>query len=276
MNWAAISTVTVLLFLFGICLQTSWQLESLLEHFGNQLEISVYLTPETQGEIVVPMVQNIPHVKEVRAIPKEQAWQSLLAELGIADVEEATEQLEGNPLVDELKAIAENARDVPAIVTQLNRIPGVDRTVYVNEARERLQQVQWGLGWIGIVLTSVLSLTAIAVVTTTLNLIAVARRNELEIMQLVGATKVWIFLPFIFQGIIFGLVGSGLALGLIATLRTVLANLFFVQTDFLKFLTEGLKLSIVQLRLLPVIIFTLGISIGTIGSFFAIRRFSFR
>ncbi|MBP0018482.1 MAG: ABC transporter permease [Cyanobacteria bacterium SBLK] len=276
MNWAAISTITVLLFLFGVCLQTSWQLESLLEHFGNQLEISVYLTPETQGETIIPMVRDIPHVKNIRAISKERAWQSLLEELGIADAEEATEQLEGNPLVDELKAIADSARAVPKIVAQLNRIPGVDRTIYVNEARERLQQIQRGLSWIGIVLTSILSLTAIAVVTTTLNLIAVARRNELEIMQLVGATKVWIFLPFIFQGIIFGLIGGALALILMTTMRALLANLFFVQTDFLKFLTEGLRLSLFQLRLLPIVIFSLGISVGTIGSFFAIRRFSFR
>lgn len=276
MNWAAISTVTVLLFLFGVCLQTSWQLDSLLDHFGNQLEISVYLQPETQGETVMPMVRVIPHIKDVRTIPKERAWQSLLEELGIADVEEATEQLEGNPLVDELKAIADNAKKVPEIVAQLNRIPGIDRIVYVNEARERLQQVQHGLSWIGFALTSVLSLTAIAVITTTLNLIAVARRNELEIMQLVGATKVWIFLPFIFQGVIFGLVGGGFALALITTLRTILSNLFFVQTDFLNFLTEGLKLSALQLTLLPIIIFTLGISVGMVGSFLAIRRFSFR
>ena len=276
MNWAAISTVTVLLFLFGVCLQTSWQLDSLLDHFGNQLEISVYLTPETRGETVMPMVQNIPHIKDIRTIPKERAWESLLTELGLTDVEEATEQLEGNPLVDELKAIADNAQKIPIIVEQLHKIPGVDRIVYVNEARERLQQIQRGLSWLGIVLTTVLSLTAIAVITTTLNLIAVARRNELEIMQLVGATKVWIFLPFIFQGVIFGLVGGGLALVFITTVRALLSNLLFVQTDFLKFLVEGLKLSSLQLRLLPIIIFTLGISVGTIGSFFAIRRFSFR
>ena len=50
MNWAAISTVTVLLFLFGMSLQTSWQLETLLNQFGSQLEVSVYLKPNVSVE----------------------------------------------------------------------------------------------------------------------------------------------------------------------------------------------------------------------------------
>ncbi|NEO25743.1 MAG: ABC transporter permease, partial [Kamptonema sp. SIO4C4] len=77
MNWAAVSTVTVLLFLFGICVQTSWQLDSLLNHFGSQLEISVYLEPDVSGEVIRPQVEQRPDVKEVRLISKHEAWESL-------------------------------------------------------------------------------------------------------------------------------------------------------------------------------------------------------
>ncbi|MDB9314657.1 ABC transporter permease [Spirulina sp. CS-785/01] len=276
MNWAAISTVTVLLFLFGICVQTSWQLDSLLNHFGSQLEISVYLEPDVQGETLLSQVERRSEVKQVRMISKDQAWESLLQELGVTDMEEATQQLEGNPLVDELKVLVKDADTVPRVVEELSAIPGVDRCVYVNEARERFKQLQWGLNWVSLSLTVILSFTAIAVVTTTLNLIAVSRRNELEIMQLVGATKVWIFLPFIVQGVIFGVVGGGLALTLLTSLRTVVARVLVNQTDFLRFIVEGLQLNPLQLYLLAFIIFSLGISVGTISSFFAIRRFSFR
>jgi cell division transport system permease protein len=50
MNWAAISTVTVLLFLFGMSLQASWKLEGLLSQFGSQVEVSVYLDPGRAGK----------------------------------------------------------------------------------------------------------------------------------------------------------------------------------------------------------------------------------
>ena len=52
MNWAAVSTVAVLLFLFGISLQTSWQVEKLLNQFGSQLEVSVYLEPTASGKSI--------------------------------------------------------------------------------------------------------------------------------------------------------------------------------------------------------------------------------
>jgi cell division transport system permease protein len=57
MNWAAVSTVTVLLFLFGMSLQASWKLEGLLNQFGSQVEVSVYLDPGAQIESVKLVVR---------------------------------------------------------------------------------------------------------------------------------------------------------------------------------------------------------------------------
>ncbi|NEO85660.1 MAG: ABC transporter permease [Spirulina sp. SIO3F2] len=272
MNWAAISTVMVLLFLFGICVQTSWQLDALLEHFGTQLEVSVYLEPETEGREIQPLVAELPYVEAVRLVPKEEAWPNLLRELGITDVTAATEQLEGNPLVDELKVVATDLQQISWLMNRIESLPGIDRAVHLNEATDRFGQIQQSLNGVSIVVTVVLSLTAIAVITTTLNLIAIARRNELEIMQLVGATKTWIVLPFMLHGIIFGTVGAGLALVLMWALRMAIAQILTTQTGFLQFLTEGLTLTPIQLHLLPVIVVTLGITIGMVGSLFAIRR----
>ncbi|NES81766.1 MAG: ABC transporter permease, partial [Moorea sp. SIO2B7] len=125
MNWAAISTVTVLLFLFGICLQTSWQLDSLLNHFGTQVEVSVYLEPEAEAEQLLSLVDKLPQVKSVTMISKEQAWTSLLKDMGIFEWEQATEQLEGNPLVDELKVSVINAEVVSEVAQNLGQLPGV-------------------------------------------------------------------------------------------------------------------------------------------------------
>ncbi len=93
MNWAAVSTVTVLLFLFGLSLQSSWQLEKLLNQFGSQLEVSVYLNAGTRLEAIAPIVENLPEVAAMQTITKEQAWNKLVKELGISDIEGATQQL---------------------------------------------------------------------------------------------------------------------------------------------------------------------------------------
>ncbi len=276
MNWAAISTVTVLLFLFGMSLQASWQLERLLTQFGSQLEVSVYLDPGARVELVAPIVGKMPEVVDVKTISKEQAWESLVKELGMSEIDGATQQLEGNPLVDELKVKARTSEAVPVLAQKLEKVPGVDDVQYVDEAVQRLAQLNKGLSYVSLTITTVLTMTAVAVITTTIRLIVMARRREIEIMQLVGATTAWIYLPFILQGISFGLVGAAIAWVLISTIQRTLSNLLSAQPDFIQFLANGLQLSPLQVLMLPLILLCLGGSVGLMGSLFAVRRFALR
>jgi cell division transport system permease protein len=276
MNWAAVSTVTVLLFLFGMSLQASWKLDGLLNQFGSQVEVSVYLDPGAPIEKVVPLVAKLPNVTDVKTIAKEQAWASLVREMGISDIEGATEQLEGNPLVDELKVKARHSKDVPKLAQQLKQIPGVDGVQYMDEVLKRMQQLNQGLGWVSFTITAVLSLTAVAVITTTIRLIVMARRREIEIMQLVGATTAWIYLPFILQGIAFGVVGAAIAWVLIASVQEFLANLLASAPDIIQYIAAGAQPNPLQLLLLPLLLLSLGGSVGLMGSLFAVRRFASR
>jgi cell division transport system permease protein len=109
MNWAAISTVTVLLFLIGTSLQASWQMGHLLNQFGNQLEVSVYLDTGVDALTLKPLVEGFPEVSQVQTTSKEKAWEVLLKDLGDADRQNAMQQLGGNPLVDELRVKARTA-----------------------------------------------------------------------------------------------------------------------------------------------------------------------
>ncbi len=276
MNWAAISTVTVLLFLFGISLQASWQLEGLLNQFGSQLEISVFLKSGVQAATLEPMLQQMPHVTDVSSIPKEVAWENLVKEMGIADIRGATEQLNGNPLVDEMKVKASGSEHVVGLAQQIGQMQGVDEVLYVDEAVRRIAQLNRGLNWVSLWVVSILTLTAIAVITTTIRLIVMARRREIEVMQLVGATAAWIYLPFIFQGIAFGVVGALVSWGMIVGLQEFVGSLLAEQADFIQFVAQGLSLSADKALLLPLALLALGSSVGLMGSLLAVRRFALR
>ena len=197
MNWAAISTVTVLLFLFGVNLQASWQLERLLNQFGSQLEVSVYLQEAAEPTAIQASVAALPEVASVAIVPREEAWASLVKDLGVADIAAATDQLNGNPLVDELRVQVREAEAVASLAQRLEKLPGVDTVQYLAEAVQRLEQLNRGFRWLSVSVTTLLTLTAIAVITTTIRLIVMARRREIEVMQLVGATTGWIYFPFI-------------------------------------------------------------------------------
>jgi cell division transport system permease protein len=274
MNWAAVSTVTVLLFLFGLSLQTSWQVEKLLYQFGSQVEVSVYLEPGMRAETIEPLVAKMPEVAAMQTITKEQAWTKLVKEMGISDIEGATQQLEENPLVDEMKVKARNSQAVPTLATHLAKLHGVDTVQYVDEAVKRIAQLHQGLNKITLTITIILTLTAIAVTTTTIRLIVMARRREIEIMQLVGATSVWIYLPFILQGIAFGLVGGAIAWSFISVIQQFLDKLLANQPEFIQVISNGVQLTAAQTLLLPLILLSFGATVGLMGSLFAVQRFA--
>ena len=276
MNWAAISTITVLLFLFGISLQSTWQLERLLNQFGSQLEVSAYLQSGFQASEMQATVATIPNVVDVTPIPKEEAWAKLVQDLGLSDIEGATAQLKGNPLVDELKVKARDSDSVPAIATQLQQMEGVDEVRYIDEAVTRLAQLNDGLQWTSAIVIAILTLTATAVITTTIRLIVLARRREIEVMQLVGATRMWIYLPFILQGAVFGIAGATVAWGLLFTIQTLLVEMAEQQADFIQFLAQGLSLNSHQMTLLAAALVGLGTLVGLMGSLLAVRKFSLR
>jgi cell division transport system permease protein len=276
MNWAAISTVTVLLFLFGLSLQVSWQLEGLLNQFGSQLEISVFLESGVEANTLRPFVEKMPEVATVAAIPKETAWQELVQEMGISDIQGATTQLNGNPLVDQLKVRVRKPEAVQSLAKELAQVNGVDEVLYADEAVQQISQLNRGLNWVSFGIISMLTLTAIAVITTTIRLIVMARRREIEVMQLVGATMTWIYLPFLLQGITFGVVGALLSWTMIVGLQEFVGHLLSRQADFIRFLADGLELSADKVVLLPLSLLILGVTVGVLGSLFAVRRFALR
>jgi cell division transport system permease protein len=225
-------------------------------------------------DAVAPLVSQLPEVASVEKITKYQAWEQLVKELGISDIENATQQLGSNPLVDELKVKARSSDVVPNLATQLAKIKGVETVQYVDEAVVRIAQLHRGLNWMSFAIAIILTLTAIAVTSITIRLIVLARRREIEVMQLVGATSAWIYLPFIFQGITFGLFGGGIAWSLINLTQQFISKLLLNQPDFIKLLATGLKLTTTQTLILPLVLLGFGATVGLMGSLFAVRRFA--
>ncbi|AFY73135.1 cell division protein [Synechococcus sp. PCC 7502] len=274
MNWAAISTVAVLLFLFGASLQTSWQLENVLGQLGSQLEISVYLEQNVAGITMQPQIEGIAGVATVQIIDKEQAWQKLLKDLGDIDPKNATAQLGVNPLVDELKVRAINSDRLPELAKQIQKIAGVNEVWYTNEVVDRLRQLRQAVTSTSSVVVVVFTLVAIAVIMTTIRLIVMARRLEIEIMQLVGATANWIYFPFILQGVFFGIIGAAIAYTMLVLGLNLLSGIIVNQPELIKSLSMGLTNDPRVEYFLPVILLGFGSAIGVLGSLIAVRRFS--
>jgi len=275
MNWAAISTVAVLLFLFGASLQISWQLENVLGQLGSQLEISVYLEPNTVGDAMQSRLLLVDGVAAAKLIPKEDAWENLIKDLGKNDLGQATQQLGGNPLVDEFKVRAVSSDRVPDVAKRISGLKGVNEVWYTNEVVERIGQLRRALSNSSVAIVSIFTVIAIAVITTTIRLIVLARRREIEVMQLVGATAVWIYFPFVLQGVVFGITGAATAYLMLMLSLNLLGEAIMNQPELIKSLALGLTTDLRVQFLLPAILAIFGSVIGVVGSLLAVRRFSF-
>ena len=275
MNWAAISTVAVLLFLFGASLQLSWQLENVLGQLGSQLEISVYLDENTLGESMQSRLLLVDGVASAKLIPKEEAWQNLMKDLGKNDLNQATKQLGGNPLVDEFKVRTVSSDRVPDVAKRISGLKGVNEVWYTNEVVERIGQLRQALSNSSVAIVAIFTVIAIAVITTTIRLIVLARRREIEVMQLVGATAVWIYFPFVLQGVVFGLAGAGTAYLMLLLSLNLLGGAIINQPELIKSLTLGLATDLRVQFFLPAVLAIFGSVIGVLGSLLAVRRFSF-
>ncbi|MBD2187229.1 cell division protein FtsX [Pseudanabaena mucicola] len=275
MNWAAISTVAVLLFLFGASLQLSWQLENVLGQLGSQLEISVYLDENTVGESMQSRLLLVDGVASAKLIAKEDAWENLIKDLGATDLSQATQQLGGNPLVDEFKVRAVTSDRVPDVAKRIAGLKGINEVWYTNEVVERIGQLRQALSNSSVAIVAIFTVIAIAVITTTIRLIVLARRREIEVMQLVGATAVWIYFPFVLQGIFFGITGAATAYVMLMLSLNLLGDAIVNQPELIKSLTLGLTTDLRVQFLLPMVLGIFGSIIGVLGSLLAVRRFSF-
>lgn len=270
LNWAAVSTLAVLLFAVGTSLQVSWQLDGLLQALGDRAEISVYLKPEASGEELRPTVRRLDDVVEVRTISKERAWRELVEVMGATEPDAVTESLGGNPLVDSLRVRAKSADALPVLAAALERMKDVAEVQYGSEAIARLERVRDGLRLGSIAVTGGLTITAISVVTTTIRLIAIARRREIEVMQLVGATERWIYLPFFLQGACFGIFGAIGAWGLTAIGRRAAGNVL-AQVFTMQLANSQTAIAIERISL-PLLLLCAGLGLGAFSSFVAVRQ----
>jgi len=272
MNWAAVSTVTVLLFLLGAGIQIGWQLDYVVNQVGSQLEVAAFLESGVEAESLKPLVEKLPGVADLTLIPKEVSWSELVKELDLEDVKGATEQLSGNPLVDEIRVQARSPDVLPTLVTALRGLKGVDEVRYLPEVLQQLTQLNLGLGRLGLGVVSLLTLASLAVITTTIRLIVIARRKEIEIMQLVGATSRWIALPFVLQGLAFGLVGGALSWLLLKGTQQFLATVLAEQPELIQSLMDAKATTAIQQLQLPLMLLGFGGAVGIIGSLFAVQR----
>lgn len=284
-NWvmamAAVITVFISTAILGAVLVTRDNLNQGATNLKNRVMIEVFVkdeaTPE-QTQALERKIQGMNDVKSYKYISKEEALRRFRERFG----ERIVANLPINPLPASYEIQVKNADRVDSVAQQFFNDPMVDNDPGthngVKYARETVRKM---LGTISLiekgmwVTTAIFAAAAVLLISTTVRLSIFARRREVEIMRLVGATNWFIRWPFVLEGFITGLVGAMLAAAFVWVGNWGIAN--WIQSSQIDFLSLRVFRMWWQggtwpLGLMPSLAI-LGALLGAVGSLVALRRY---
>jgi cell division transport system permease protein len=267
MQITAIGTVAITIVLLGLFLFVRAAVADLGGRLLDQIEISAYLRSDvTQPQVsaVARYLAQDSRVASARFIPRAQALAELRARTkGTIDTALLTE----NPLPDKFRIKVRQTDDVPAVAAGVRRLSGVDNVVYGQKIVARLLQLGAVLRRVGIGVIVVFFAVAGIIISNTIRLTVFARRREIAIMQLVGATNTYIRLPFICEGMLAGAFGALVAVGLLAAARATLWPRLLEALPWAQLAAAPLDVRILAGELVAV-----GATIGIVASWISVGR----
>lgn len=269
----AVAALGLALVGFGLARLAAARVDALLASLGGQVELTVYLAPGAGAGEVADLARALQQRTggEVRQVSPDEALGRLRDDLGPQGA--ALEGLGDNPLPWSLEvSVPDGARgqaQLEALAATVRGLPFVADVDYGRQALERLTTVSRALRLGGLVAFTLVFLTTVIIVSATLQLAIFARREEIEIQKLVGGTDRFVRAPFLIEGVLQGVIAALVSFGLVFGLLRVAAT----STDeALAFLRPGVG-GVVDWPRLFAEQLGLGVALGLVGSFVAVRRF---
>lgn len=212
---AAVATLTlfVALFVTGLFAAALHGAERLLDRWGGEVRISVYLDPAADLERARQAAAGLAPGRAVEAVSAPEALRRFRASLGPQGALLDGVGADLLPPSVEVSAPGIRLADARGLAARLAAVPGAREVDYGNAWLEKLERLVARLRRAGAVLLAALAAGAAVLVANTLRLGVFARRDEIEIMKLVGATDLFVQAPFLIEGALQGLVGGLLAAG---------------------------------------------------------------
>ncbi len=271
MTIAAISTVAISLLLLGGVQILGIVVRNVTSTIESKVEISAYLRDNaTQGEVdqLSGDLSQMPEVEDVIYISKDEAFEEFKETY--SDQPEIWETLPRDSLPASLRIKLLDPDDTEEVASRMEGYPGVDDVRFGGEVIKRLLRVNALLRTIALVMSIVLMIAAAALIANTIRLAIYARREEIGIMKLVGATNWFIRIPFILEGIFAALVGALVSGAVVVGLNTLLFER--ISENFI-FLGPVFEFSGAELGGVLILLVGVGCLVGIIGSTMALRRF---
>ncbi len=263
MSFITIGIITISIFIFGLFITGTANLMNIIKIAEDKIEMIAYLDDNLTDkdiEILNNQISTIVGVQKTEFISKEKALEKFKAELG--NDEDLLNVFDINPLPASIKIYINMAYKTPEYLDEIARkvslFEGVEDVDYGADWVKELDRIVKILFIIDLIIGIIIALASVFIVFNTIRLTVYARKDQIDIMDLVGATESFIEVPYIIEGILHGLLGSLFAIGLLyllfTAIQTKFADLIFINNAIIYILV------------------LFGVLLGFIGSFMSVKQ----
>ena len=254
-NIAIITTIAAILTIFGSIFRITLALNSFVSSMGSALEVSAYLSPEADVNDTITKIRGLEHVQKVTFISKENSWIQLKKEIDVPDIT--------NPLPDTLHVKLDDTKNINVVMNDLKKIDGVNDTSYAKDLVQKFEAINTIINTATLMFVVIVCILTIAIINNTIELVIQSRKEEIEIMRLMGVSNWYIKTPLILQGAIYGFLGA-----LVAIIPIDMVQKYIIKMH------EFFMISIDPLAQFTVLfsVLTLGVAFSSIGSFLSIKK----
>lgn len=278
MSFAAIIVLTSSLLVTGCTWVLLQNTEYNLRELNEYNKIVIFVSKETEEyttKLLKEKIETIDSVQSVEWITKDQVLRDLFEDYGdYGDILKMYD--EDNPCKDELILTYSDASKVDTIVYKIQNMNEEEETrgsvAKINDRRDVAQKIDRIKNIASLVFTWImvlLSVVSVFIIINTIKLALFSRREEVSIMRYVGASGFFVSFPFVLEGIIFGLVSSGIAFGV---------QYYIYKYFAIDILGESGLISIIPFSnlagFLIVGFLVIGVGLGVIGSLISLRKYN--
>lgn len=270
---AAISIITISLYIIGFTVLIGLTANMVLKNIQDKVNIAVYFNMDTEEKSILEIKDNLAAYSEIKSIEyvsKEKALEELVGLSGEdSSIQDALKEIGGNPLLASLVINANKSDQYETISKAIDGSTFKEKIDHIDYSRNKstideLNGITRLVKKAGIFLGIIFIFLAILITFNTIRMTMYSHKKEFEIMRLVGASNVYVEMPFIFEGIFYG-VFSAITAGV----------LILITAKYISQISRGDTMSfyLSNFWLVLGIIIVMGIMTGVISSLIAIRKY---
>jgi cell division transport system permease protein len=279
---AAIVTVAITVLLLGVLIPVLQTTNGKTNEVRDQVGLRIFLTDaSTQQDIdaLQAKLRAIPHVKQVEFVSKDQALQILSNRLKRENREDIVAQLPGahNPLPPSFNVTPDDLSNLSSVRAAITPPGPTGQPTPINpiindisDSRDDANKISGAttaIRWVLAVISGLLLIASLLLVANTIRLSIYARRREVEVMRLVGATNWFIRWPFMVEGLVCGLLGAAIAIGFLLLGKTVIVD---PLANNFNLINSGDTIGFANLAL---VLLCVAMVVSAMGSGMTLRRF---